>query len=118
MEVERVMYMLLVKDMERAARFYTDVVGFKGHLANPRWNELAFGDFTLALHIDEGDAEPTGSGLSLTVRDIDAACLEIEAAGGTVVSPPHESHIPGLRLAQTLDSKGNSLELGQHSERD
>ena len=116
MEVQRVMYILLVKDMERAVRFYTKVIGFKGRFSRPRWNELVFGDFTLALHIDEGDAEPRSTGLSLTVTDIDAACREIEAAGGKVIGPPHDTHIPGLRLATTLDSEGNPLELGEHIE--
>ncbi len=113
MEVERVMYLMLVRDMDRAVGFYTDVIGFRGRSVSPRWSELAFGDFTLALHIDDGDSEAQKStGLSFTVADIDSACREVEAAGGKVVKPPYDSHIEGLKLAMVVDSEGNSLEFG------
>ena len=101
--------------MERAVRFYTNVVGFKGHLSRPRWNELAFGDFTLHIDDGDGDGQRKISGLSFTVRDLDSACKDVEAAGGKVISPPQESHIGGLRLAVVADSEGNNLELGEHT---
>ena len=116
MEVEQVLCMLMVSDMERAVDFYTNVIGFRRRSVQPRWSELAFGDFTLALHIEDGGSgERKSTGLSFTVRDIDAACGEVEAAGGKVINPPHESHIDGLRLAVVADSEGNNLELGEHS---
>ena len=116
MEVEQVLYMLMVKDMERAVDFYTNVIGFRRRSVEPRWSELAFGDFTLALHIEEGGSrEQKRTGLSFTVRNLDAACREVEAAGGKVITPPHEAHIEGLRLAVVADSESNNLELGEHT---
>ena len=109
--------MLMVQDMERAVSFYTNVIGFRRRSVDPRWSELAFGDFTLALHIEDGESggERKSTGLSFTLRDLDSACREVEAAGGTVINPPHETHIEGLRLAVVADSEGNNLELGEHT---
>ncbi len=116
MEVQQVMYMLMVEDMERAVRFYTDVMGFRARVAEARWSELAFGDFTLALHIAVDDGEGRkGRGLSISVADIEAACREVEAAGGQVINPPQEGDFPGLTVALVADTEGNALELGEHA---
>ena len=116
MEVEQVMYILMVRDMDRAVDFYTGVIGFRGRSVTPRWSELAFGDFTLALHIDDGDGgERKSIGLSFTVRDLDSVCREVEAAGGKVINAPHDGDIEGLREAVVADSEGNRLEFGEHT---
>ena len=119
MEVQQVMYMLMVEDMERAVRFYTDVMGFRARVAEERWSELAFGDFTLALHIAVGDGAEgkgqKGRGLSISVVDIEAACREVEAAGGQVINPPQEGDFPGLKVALVADTEGNAMELGEHT---
>ena len=116
MEVQQVMYMLMVRDMERAVSFYTNVIGFRRRVVEPRWSELAFGDFTLALHIASGDGEQRkDSALSITVTGIESACREVEAAGGRVIKPPRESDFGGLRVAVVADTDGNHLELGEHT---
>ena len=116
MEVQKVLYILMVQEMERAVEFYTNVIGFRRRLAEPRWTELTFGDFTLALHVEDGDiGERKSTGLSFTVNDVDSACSEVEAAGGKVITPPHEGNIERLRLAVVADSEGNNLELGQYT---
>lgn len=50
MEIEPVMYVLMVRDMDRAIHFYTKVIEFGLRSQSPNWSELAFGDFTLAVH--------------------------------------------------------------------
>lgn len=116
MDVQQVLCQLMVQEMDRAVDFYTNVIGFRRRSVSPRWSELAFDDFTLALHIEDGGGgEQRRTGLSFTVGDLDAACREIEAAGGKLVSPPHETHIEGLRLAIVADGEGNILEFGQYT---
>ena len=113
MDVERVLFILMVQDMDRAVDFYTNVVGFRRRSVSPRWSEPAFGDFTLALRI--GSGEMKGTGLSFTVADLDSACREVEAGGGKVIKAPFAGDIAGLRLALVADSEGNNLEFGQHT---
>ena len=114
MEVEQVMYILMVQDMDRAVEFYANVIGFRTRSHSARWSELAFGDFTLALHIGEkGGGRSTG--LAFTVSDLDAACKEVEAGGGEVIKGGIEGPVAGLRRAIVVDAEGNSLELGQYT---
>ena len=54
------------------------------------------------------------TGLSFEVDDIEEACREIETAGGSVVHPPRDGDIPGLRLAEVADIDGNRVQLGSH----
>ena len=56
------------------------------------------------------------TGLSFEVDDIDEACREIEAAGGSIVHPPRDGGIPGLRLADVADPDGNRIQLGKHGD--
>ncbi len=91
------MYLLMVQDMDRAVDFYTNVIGFQKRSASPGWSELAFGDFTLALH-GGGSGEGKKTGLSFTASDLDSACEEVEAAGGKVIKAPYEGPVAGLRL--------------------
>ena len=114
MEVEQVMYILMVRDMDRAVDFYTGVIGFRGRSVTPRWSELAFGDFTLALHIDDGDGgERKSIGLSFTVRDLDSVCREVEAAGGKVINAPHDGDIEGLSPNPPKDTDGGREDSGR-----
>ena len=45
---------------------------------------------------------------------IDEACRELEAAGGSIVHPPRDGGIPGLRLAEVTDPDDNRIQLGNH----
>ena len=114
MDVEKVMYILMVQDMDRSIDFYTNVMGFTTRSQSPNWSELAFGDFTLAIH-GGGHGEGKSTGLAFTVADIESACREVEAGGGAVVKAPFAGDIPGLTQAVVADTEGNRLELGQYS---
>ena len=113
MEIQQVMYILMVQDMDRMIDFYTSVIGFRQRSASPNWSELAFGDFTLALH-HGGTSDGNNTGLAFTVTDIDTACKEIGAAGGKVITSPRDGDIPGLIQAVVSDGEGNTIELGQY----
>ena len=115
MKVTKVLYMLWVTDMDRAVAFYSDVIGLYVHTQSPSWSELTLGDSTVALHQGTNDSFRM-TGLSFEVDDIDDACREIEAAGGSIVHPPRDGGIPGLRLAEVTDPDGNRIQLGNHGD--
>ena len=114
MKVTKVLYMLWVTDMDRAVAFYRDVIGLNVHAQSPNWSELTLGDSTVALHQGSNDTFRM-TGLSFEVDDVDDACREIMSAGGSIVHPPRDGGIPGLRLADVTDPDGNRIQLGNHT---
>ncbi len=106
--------MLWVKDMDRAVAFYRDVIGLDVHAQSPGWSELTFGNATVALHQGTNESFRM-TGLNFQVDDIEEACREILAGGGSIVKAPYEGGFPGLRLADLTDPDGNRIELGSHA---
>ena len=104
--------MLMANDMDRATAFYTDVIGLEVAFRSPNWTELAYGDAVVALH-SGGDGEFTSTGLGFTVADIEAACQEVTAGGGKVLSGPSERPGEPIMLAQLADTEGNGFDLSQ-----
>jgi predicted enzyme related to lactoylglutathione lyase len=113
MHVESVKYMLMAQDMDRAVRFYRDVIGLKVAFESPEWTELTFGNAIVALH-GGGTGKYQKTGLSLQVRDIVSACKELEAAGGKIASPPQTRPGEPIKLAEVLDTEGNAFSLTQY----
>jgi predicted enzyme related to lactoylglutathione lyase len=113
MNVESVKYMLMAQDMNRAIRFYRDVVGLEVKFESPEWTELAFGDAIVALH-GGGTGAYRKTGLSLQVKNIGSACKEIEAGGGKVASPPMARPGEPIKLAEVMDSEGNAFSLTEY----
>jgi predicted enzyme related to lactoylglutathione lyase len=113
MIVESVKYMLMAQDMNRAVRFYRDVIGLKVAFESPEWTELTFGNAIVALH-GGGAGKYQKTGLSLQVRDIASACKELEAGGGKIASPPQNRPGEPIKLAEVLDTEGNAFSLTQY----
>jgi predicted enzyme related to lactoylglutathione lyase len=113
MVVESVKYMLMAQDMERAVRFYCDVIGLEVQFQSPQWTELAFGNAIVALH-GGGQGKYERTGLSLQVRDIASACKEIEAGGGKVALWPQARPGEPIKLAEVVDTEGNAFSLTQY----
>lgn len=114
MKTTKILYMLWTNDMDRAVTFYRDVFGLNVHTQSPNWSELTLGDSTVALHHGTNDSFRM-TGLSFEVDDIDEACRAIVSGGGSIVSPPRDGGIPGLRLAEVTDPDGNRIQLGSHA---
>jgi CreA protein len=101
-----------VKDLDRAIRFYTDVLGFR---VTERRDDLQFAH--VATNVDglqiglSQQAEPQGSGsvlLNIGVKDVAAARRALEAKG--VVFRRATVVIPGkVALAEFSDPDGNLL---------
>ena len=110
MEVTKVLYMLIVSDMAKSVEFYRDVIGLDVQVQSPGWSELTFGNATVALHIGRNEGYRS-TGLSFEVSNIEEACDELAAAGGTVILAPYDGGVSGLRLADVADIAGNKFQF-------
>jgi predicted enzyme related to lactoylglutathione lyase len=113
MHIESIKYMLMVHDMERAVRFYRDVLGLKVAFESPEWTELTYGSAIVALH-GGGGGSYRKTGLSIQVRDIVTACKEIERSGGKIALAPQTRPGEPIKLAEVMDTEGNAFSLTQY----
>ena len=94
-----------VADMERAVRFYRDVVGLPLKFQSPGWSEFATGDVTLALH-PSSEKNPTGKlEIGFNVPNLQQFHAEMESKGVRFPMPPAKQDFGGM-LAQFVDSEG------------
>jgi len=105
-----------VADLDRAVRFYQDVLGFEMRLRSDtlQWAELTFGIPGVAVGLGAG-TEVKGSGsvsLNLGVEDIDAARSTLEARG-VVFAGPTVTVPDKVKLADFSDPDGNRIRLAQ-----
>ncbi|HEX2450839.1 MAG TPA: VOC family protein [Gemmatimonadales bacterium] len=107
---------LRAQDLDRAVRFYRDVLGMPFLFQAPPG--LAFfrcGSVTLMLSRPErAEFDHPGSVLYFRVPDLDAAYAALVGRGVRFESEPHPVHRePGreLRMALLRDSEGNPLAL-------
>ena len=113
MKVTKTGFMLGANDMDRALRFYKDVIGLHVGFESPEWSEMTYGDATVALHGGKPSTDLDRTGLYFYVDDIEAACKEVEAAGGRVIAPPNANQEEGIVLAELADTEGNGFGLCQ-----
>ena len=114
MNIESIKYMVMAQDMDRAIGFYRDVIGMKVNSESPFWSEMSFGDVIVALH-GGGSGQPNKTGLSIQVSDIDAACKEVEAGGGKVLSGPEVRQGEGIKLAELADTENNLFSIAEQT---
>ena len=114
MEVTKILYMLMVSDMSKSVGFYRDVIGLDVQVQSPGWSELTLGNATVALHISR-NAGNRATGLNFEVSNIEDACNELDAAGGSVIQAPYGGGVPGLLLADVEDPDGNGFQFSHHA---
>jgi len=94
-----------VADMDRAVRFYRDVVGLPLKFQSPGWSEFATGETTLGLH-PASEKNPAGKiDLGFTAPDLQKFYEELRAKGVQFLMPPTKQDFGGM-LAQFVDSEG------------
>ncbi len=99
-----------VNDLEAAARFYRDALGFETTAVGEEVH-MQFPGFTLVLEF----APPAERGKFMLVfqagsaEDVDAIASRVRAAGGAVVSGPELDH--GSRRVIVADPDHYSLEI-------
>ena len=109
--------MTVTHDLERLARFYTDVAGATETSRTPDdgptfYLGLRIGDSELGI-VGDGSVEGAPAGrvlLSIEVADVDAALSQVEAHGGQAPAPAND--MPwGQRVAHVTDPDGNAVNL-------
>jgi lactoylglutathione lyase len=110
MAVEKIKFMLMAEDMDRALKFHTDVFGFVRGFRSDHWSELMHGDTVIAFH-GGGNGSPNPTGLSIQVDDAHATAAAIEAAGGTIIDTPYQREGEPIKLGTFRDREGNEIML-------
>ena len=113
MKVERVDFVsFLTQDLQRAKRFYTDVLGLEVETEGDSDMELRCGQVTLDVFDPSSIGQPFASspaGLALRVADVDAARAELEGKDVQFDGDTIETSV--CKQAWFKDPDGNSLML-------
>jgi lactoylglutathione lyase len=112
MKGTRLRYVIkFVADMDKAVKFYRDVLGLTPKFESPGWSEFVTGETTLALH-PASHKNPAGKvELGFTVADVDTFYREMSAKGVLFSMPPKKQDFGGV-LAQFVDSEGAHCSVG------
>ncbi|MBX5444767.1 MAG: VOC family protein [Sphaerobacter sp.] len=114
-----------VRDVEAAARFYTELFDFTETFRTPTTGtpehvELRLDGFILGLasiesarrvHDIPADSGPPRAEVCLWTDDIDRTYTDLLAKGAQPVSPPHDFLNGRLRAAWVADPDGNPIQL-------
>jgi predicted enzyme related to lactoylglutathione lyase len=99
-----------VGDMERAVKFYRDVLGLPLKFESPNWSEFTTGETTLGLHPASQQNPPGTVELGFTVPDVNNFHEEMAAKGVRFTLPPIKQDF-GSCLAQFVDSEGGKCSI-------
>jgi len=94
-----------VGDMDRAVRFYRDVLGLPLKFQSPGWSEFETGDTILALHPASPRNLAGAVELGFNVPDLDKFHQDMTAKGVQFSMSPTKQDFGGL-LAQFVDTEG------------
>jgi lactoylglutathione lyase len=94
-----------VADMDRAVKFYRDVLGLPLKFQSPGWSEFETGETTLALHSASAKNPAGAVELGLTVPNLQEFYREMSQKGVQFTMPPTKQDF-GADLAQFVDSEG------------
>ena len=106
--VDKTYVMLMVADMTRAMRFYTDAFAVNVGISSPYWSEFTVAGTNIALH-PGGRGSETRTGLGFEVKDLDAALQRATEVGGCITSPPRNRPEERIRVAELADTEGNLI---------
>jgi lactoylglutathione lyase len=100
-----------VADMDRAVKFYRDVLGLALKFESPGWSEFSTGETTLGLHpASEKDAAGKVE-FGFNVPDLDKFYGDMRTKGVKFPMPPTQQDFGG-RLAQFEDPDGAIVHVG------
>ena len=94
-----------VGDMDRAVKFYRDVLGLTLKFQSPGWSEFETGETTLGLHPASATNPPGAVELGFGVPDLHEFHRELSEKGVQFAMPPTKQDFGG-ELAQFVDSEG------------
>ncbi|HXD25135.1 MAG TPA: VOC family protein [Propionibacteriaceae bacterium] len=110
--VDKTYIMLMVADMTRAMRFYTEAFDVKVVMSSPYWSELSVAGTNIALHPGGGGTE-TRTGLGFEVQNLDIALERATEVGGRITTPPRERPDERIRVAELADTEGNVITVAE-----
>jgi predicted enzyme related to lactoylglutathione lyase len=106
-----------VTDMDRAVRFYQDVLGLRiTRRDGSNWAEFDAGPIRLALHgaVEGRPMQPGGATAVFGVDDLDSARAELEGRGATF--DEHLGEVEGFaRFASFRDPDGNAVQIIEYA---
>ena len=103
-----------VGDMDRAVKFYRDVLGLSLKFESPGWSEFATGETSLGLH-PASEKNPAGSiELGFNVANLGKFHQEMSAKGVQFSMPPTKQDFGGF-LAQFVDSEGRRCSVAEQT---
>ena len=100
-----------VEDMDRAVKFYRDVVGLTLKFESPEWSEFATGETSLALHRASEKNRAGTYDVGFTVEDLQQFYTQMQAKGVKFPMPPTKQDFGGT-LAQFADTEGAHPSVG------
>jgi lactoylglutathione lyase len=103
--VDKTYVMLMVADMTRALRFYTEAFAVNVVMSSRYWSEFTVAGANIALH-PGGSGEETRTGLGFEVQNLDAAVQRATEVGGKITSPPRDRPEERIRVAEIADTEG------------
>jgi predicted enzyme related to lactoylglutathione lyase len=110
--VDKTYVMLMVADMARAIRFYTEAFEVTVMINSPYWSEFTVAGSTIALH-PGGTGGQTKTGLGFEVKDLDAALQRATDVGAVITSPARERAQERIRVAELADTEGNVITVAE-----
>ena len=103
-----------VSDMDKAVKFYRDVIGLSLKFQSPGWSEFSTGETSLSLH-PASERNSAGSiELGFNVANLGKFHKEMSDKGVRFSMPPTKQDFGGI-LAQFVDSEGRSCSVAEES---
>ena len=100
-----------VGDMDRAVKFYRDIIGLPLKFQSPGWSEFSLGETSLGLHPASEKNAPGKVEMGFNVPDLAGFFEEMKAKGVAFPMPPTRQDFGGM-LAQFEDSEGARVSIG------
>jgi lactoylglutathione lyase len=97
-----------VADMDRAVKFYRDVMGLPLKFESPQWSEFSTGDTSLALHPASAQNPAGKVEIGFEVPDLQKFHREMTANGVKFQMAPKPQDYGGM-LARFEDSEGATV---------
>ena len=116
MQVKDPLFILYVRDMDRAVRFYHETFELPVVQHTPGWSMLRCGGATIALHIltqNSPESTTQHAGVNLRVEDLDAAIANVLEAGGEHIVTREPTDFVPVRMCELKDTEGNVFEIRQ-----
>lgn len=103
-----------VSDMERAVKFYTEILGLPLIYKSPRFSKVAGEKFWISLHLNSRTEKDRrgceGPIINFKPADVDMAHDELKKMGVEFYRPPYIA-APNVKVAEFFDTEGNKLSL-------